>query len=173
MRRRSALALSLGLALSADAMEAEAKNRGGGHCRYPESDRPWPVVLESEDAAAPQLSPAEAKKLVAAFRRAWNRDVLPHDGAPARALAPCMQTDRGYYLRRVSGDAAAVRIAALGSAGKSDHILHGDPASLSKSNWVWEIYFGGWIDTQVPSGSMGAFLTPDEKLLVAVHWPEG
>lgn len=84
-----------------------------------------------------------------------------------------MGTDRGYYLRRVSGAAAAQRIAALKDAGKADSILSKQPASPSVFDWVWEVRFGGWVDTLRPGGSPGGFVSPDGRLLVAVHWPEG
>lgn len=173
MRCGSTLTFSLGITLLACAMSARAQGRGREHCTYPETDQPWPVVLESQDAPASAVARSDAHRVVAAFWNVWRRDVVPHAGSVVRALAPCMETDRGYYLRRVSGAAAAQRLAALKDAGKADSILSKQPASLSAFDWVWDVSFGGWVDTLRPGGSLGGFVSTDGKLLVAVHWPEG
>ena len=86
-----------------------------------------------------------------------------------RSFWQCMQTDRDYILRAVSGAEAARRVRAL--AGGS--LLHGRLAELEAQPYVWEVLFTGASRRHPPSGVVGGFLAADGRFLAAVRWPEG
>lgn len=169
MRRWLTLNVLAVLAFGAAAMGHSAP----GRCRYPPVEGGWPVVVAAEGPPAAGVSAAEARRAVAAFRRAWRREALPRAGAVARALAPCMRSDAGYYVRSVSGAAAAGRVARLRESGRGESVLWGDPAPLARLDRVWDVSFGGWAEDLVPSGTFGGFVATDGQVIVIVHWPEG
>jgi hypothetical protein len=135
-------------------------------------DETWPIVLAPEDAPATEVTTQQARNVVSAFRRAW-RTHLPELGPVAQELDPRMQSDRDYYVRRISGRAAADRVHSLPEQMGAGRTLIGEPASLPQYDWLWEVSFGGWSERLPPSGSFGGFITPDSETLLLVHWPEG
>jgi hypothetical protein len=143
------------------------------HCQHVASDQAWPQVLESQDAPDGEVPPAEARRVVEAFREAWQREVLPGPHEVARTLDPCMRTDRDYFLRRVSGASAAQRVAELLETTEGAGVLWGHVDALAQHPWVWEVHFAGWTDRLRPGGTFGGFLTPSAEAIAIVHWPEG
>ena len=128
------------------------------HCQRIEAEGPWPQILGGD------VTLDEARRVVAGFREAWQVHVLPEADEMARTLAPCMRSDRDYYVSRVSAGEAAARVRDFG------RVLWG---SLADHEWVWEVQFAGGSDLFPPSGSFGGFLAPEGRTLVIVHWPEG
>ncbi|HSL68854.1 MAG TPA: hypothetical protein VK864_01365 [Longimicrobiales bacterium] len=132
----------------------------------------WPIVLAPEDAPATEVTADQARDVVSAFRRAWS-ERLPDLGPIAQQLDPHMQSDRDFYVRRISGRTAAERVLGLPDPMRAQSTLAGDPTALRQFDWVWEVRFGGWSERLPPSGSFGGFITPDGDAALLVHWPEG
>jgi hypothetical protein len=131
-------------------------------CQHVDGAGPWPQILVDGET----VSLAEARRVVAAFRKSWRGQAMKKGGPVARATAPCMRGDRDYSVSRVAGAAAVARV-------PSGKLLSGQAEALAGEAWVWEVQFGGASSRLPPSGSFGGFLSADLKTIVIVHWPEG
>lgn len=148
------------LALFALLLLAAPVSAQPAHCEraHPESGA-WPAIGEPAPGTdASPISPAQARRVVAAFRRHWAS--VPHPSAVLRAFTECMTaSDEHFVVRRVTRDDAA---RTLGGPGER---LDGGGA-VPDVPWVWEVYWGGASRGFRPSGPVSLYLTPDLGTLV-------
>lgn len=144
------------------------------HCERALERQAWPAPGEPiETTEVAPVTAAEARRALAAFRRAWR--TLPHPGPVLRSFTECMDASAEHFVvRRVSAAYARRAVEQLASGSFATLVLAGSASALPAEGWVWEVYWGGASRRHPPSGPVSLYFAPDLRTLhAAVQWPEG